>query len=110
VWFTACSTYKQIGLDEVADYNRVRVTLIDGDRETLLDPVVADNAVSGREDKARRHRDPVVPVVIPLDQVDNLEAVNRNAGGTAAAIVVGVVAGFALIGGIAVAASGGIME
>jgi hypothetical protein len=49
-------------------------------------------------------------MVIPLDQVSNLEAVDRNAGGTAALDAGTIIAGIALIGGIEVAASGGYMQ
>jgi hypothetical protein len=106
-WLDGCASYEQIEIGELTEHGRVRVTLAGGERETLLDPAFAGDSISGRKDAPRRHRDPIVPVVIPLDQVDKLEAVNRNAGGTAALIVVGVIGGFVLIGGIAVAAGGG---
>ena len=45
-----------------------------------------------------------LPLVIPLDRVSKLEAVDRNVVGTAAVVVGSVFAGFMLIGGLAVAA------
>jgi len=107
VWVTACASYKQIEIGEVDGYNRVRVTRTDGERETLLDPVVENGAISGREDKARKHGDPIIPLVIRLDQVDKLEAVDRNATGTAVLIVLGILGGLVLLGGISEAACDG---
>jgi hypothetical protein len=106
-WLAGCTSYEQIEIGELTEHGRVRVTLAGGELETLLDPAFEGDSISGRKDDPRRHGDPIVPVVIPLDQVDKLEAVNRNAGGTAALIVVGVIGGLVLIGGIAVAAGGG---
>ena len=97
VWVSACASYKQIEPGDVANYSRVRVTRTDGDHETLLDPVITIDAISGREDKARHNRDPVVPLVIPLEQVSKLEAVDKNTGKTAAAVIGGIVAGLFIL-------------
>ena len=98
VWTTACTTsYKQIDIGELPYHNRVRVTRTDGERETLLDPVVVNDAISGRADKARRSNDPVVPLVIPLEQVSELESVDKNTGATVAAVVGGIIGGLLLL-------------
>jgi hypothetical protein len=94
---SACASYSQIELGDVSGHDRVRVTLADGQRETLLDPVVTEDAISGREDQARRSRDPVVPLVIPLEQVSKLESVDKNTGKTVAAVMGGIVAGLLIL-------------
>ena len=103
-WTTACASYNQIVIGDVGEYGRVRVTMTDGERETLLDPVVTNDAISGREDKERRHGDPAVPLVIPLDQVSKLEAVDKNTGATAALVVGATLGGLLLISAIVYAA------
>jgi hypothetical protein len=97
VWVTACASYKQIDIGELPDHDRVRVTRTNGERETLLDPVVVNDAISGREDKERRSNDPVVPVVIPLEQVSQLESVDKNTGATVAVVVGSIVGGLLLL-------------
>lgn len=104
LWVTGCTSYKQIEIGDVGQYGRVRVTLTDGERETLLDPVVTNDSIGGREDKQRRHGDPVAPMVIPLDQVSKLEAVDKNTGATAALVVGAILGGLLLISAIVYAA------
>ncbi len=70
IWLTACSSYSQIGLAEVADHGKVRVTLTDGERETVRDPWIEADSIRGRE------------AVFALDQVTKLEAVGTNVAGT----------------------------
>jgi hypothetical protein len=36
---TGCTSYRQIGLDEVSDYGKVRVTFADGERRVVLTPL-----------------------------------------------------------------------
>ena len=91
VWVTACSSYSQIELGEVADHGKVRVTLTDGERETIHDPSVVTDTIRGhvKSRYEREYSDPIV--VIPLDQVSTLEAVGTNEVGTVL-VIVGVVA------------------
>jgi hypothetical protein len=77
VWVTGCTSYKQIELAEVADHGKVRVTLVDGERETILDPVVEAGSIKGRADVPRTGDEPT-PLAIPLVQVAELEAVGTN--------------------------------
>ena len=77
VWVTACSSYSQIQLSEVADHGKVRVTLIDGERETIHDPWVDADSIKGDDGPPRRRAQS-----IPLDQVAGVEAVGTNEVGT----------------------------
>jgi len=52
VWVTACSSYRQIEVGEVADHGKVRVTLTDGERETIHEPWVEGDSIRG----VRGHR------------------------------------------------------
>ena len=47
LWLTACTSYKQIELAEVADYGKVRVTTTDGECETLHKPWVEGDSIKG---------------------------------------------------------------
>ena len=68
---TACTSYTQIEIGEVADHAKVRVTLTDGERETIHEPWVEANSIRSTYFNA-----------IPLDQVAELEAVGTNETGT----------------------------
>lgn len=46
VWLTACTSYKQIGIREVADHAKVRITLTNGQRETVRDPRVEGDSIT----------------------------------------------------------------
>ena len=74
VWLTACTSYKQIGLSEDADHGKVRVTLTDGERETIHDPRVEADSIRGRVNGAEWG--------MPLDQIADAEAVGVNVVGT----------------------------
>ncbi len=95
LWVTACTSYKQIELGEVADHGKVRVTLTDGERETIRDPRIVGDLIVGGGLK-----------MIPLVQVAELEAVSIDEVGTiltvlAVAVVIGAavsVIGFATCG------------
>jgi hypothetical protein len=71
LWTTACTSYSAIGVREVADHGKVRVTTIDGERQTLHDPSVEADSIKSRDARA-----------IPLDQVSTLENVSINVVGT----------------------------
>ena len=67
LWVTGCSTYTQIQPAEVADHYQVRVTTTDGERETIKNPRVEADKITGENARA-----------IPLNQVAELEAVGTN--------------------------------
>lgn len=95
LWVTACTSYRQIELAEVADHGKVRVTLTDGEHETLRDPWVEADSIRAHENREseRDYYDPIV--VIPLDEVVTLEAVGTDAAkttGTVALVLVGIAA------------------
>ena len=95
VWTTGCTSYKQIELGEVADYGKVRVTRTDGARETLYDPEIVTDSIRAHEkpEYERDYYDPIV--VVPMNQVGELEAVGSSAK---ALIGIGVLVGtFALL-------------
>jgi hypothetical protein len=79
VWLTACTSYKQIELSEVADYGKVRVTLTGGERETFADPRVEADSIKGKDAAA-----------IPLDQVAEVEAKKKDLASTLVLVGVGV--------------------
>ena len=80
LWVTACTSYKQIELSEVADYGKVRVTLTGGERETVADPRVEADSIKGKDAAA-----------IPLDQVAEVEAKKKDLASTLVLVGVGVV-------------------
>lgn len=71
LWTTACTSYSAIGVREVADHGKVRVTTMDGERRTIHDPRVEADSIKSRDATA-----------IPLDQVSTLENVSINVVGT----------------------------
>ena len=79
IWVTACSSYKQIELSEVAEYGKVRVTLTGGERETFADPRVEADSLKGKDAAA-----------IPLDQVAEVEAKKKDLASTLVLVGVGV--------------------
>ena len=90
VWMTGCSTYTQIELNEVGDHGKVRVTLTDGERETLRDPRVEGDSIKAvvKEGDYRRPRS------ISVGKVVELEAVGTDEIGTVFTVIgvfVGVV-------------------
>ena len=80
VWLTACSSYSQIGLAEVADHGKVRVTTTDGERETIRDPAVEADSIKGLGKKVGVGVSHRVSLAIPLDRVTELEAVGTEIG------------------------------
>ena len=73
VWMTACSSYKQIELNEVADYGEVRVTLTDGERIVVpQDAFTADSFYIWKEYEPNSHHE--VRVWHTLDDVTVFEA------------------------------------
>ena len=96
VWVTACSSYTQIELGEVADHNHIRVTTTDGEQRDLYHPVVEADSIKGQ----LIDRDPGSyigpdPYARPLDEIATFERAHGDAGKTAgaAALTVVVVAG-----------------
>lgn len=85
---TACTSYKQIQIGEVADHGKVRVTLADGERETLHGPWVDADSIKGRI-RAGRPSPQLVDRAIPLDQVAELGAPGTNVAGTVTLAVLG---------------------
>ena len=83
LWVTGCSTHTQIGLGEVADHGKVRVTLTDGERETIHDPWVEGDSIKYLAMKDGYLRQGSVPV----DQVVELEAVGTDEVGTVFAVL-----------------------
>ena len=77
IWVTGCTSYKQIQLSEVADYGKVRVTQIDGERETFSEPRVEADSIKGKDVAA-----------IPLHQVAEVEAKKKDLASTL--VLVGV--------------------
>ena len=71
---TACTSYKQIGIVEIANHGAVRVTTIDGERETLDRPWLAADSIKGYSH--------LETLSIPSDQVEVVEARSISVGRT----------------------------
>jgi len=106
LWTSACTSYKQIKVGEVADYGKARVTLDDGRRFVVAHPQTEADSLVGFKAESWTARDRVYTdsVRVALDQVEMLEASHTSAGKTVG-LVVGVIAGVFVIAGIACAAS-----
>ena len=63
VWVTACSSYKQIQVADVADHKKVRVTTTDGQRETIDHPRVESDSIKGKDSES-----------LPLAEVSEVES------------------------------------
>jgi hypothetical protein len=99
VWVTACTSYKQIELAEVADHGKVRVTLVDGERETVREPRVEADSIKGFGEKVRPDVKDRAPLSISFDQIETLEATHVSAGKTVG-LVVGVIGGLVALAAI----------
>jgi len=86
VWVTGCTSYHQIELAEVTDHGKVRVTLTDGERETIRDPRVEADSIKGLGKQVGGGSNDRVPLSISLDQVIDLEAVGTDEIGTVGVI------------------------
>ena len=84
LWQTGCTSYKLISIGDVSDHGRVRVTLTTGERETLHDPRVVADTITGDEGPPSHDT-----VSYPLDQVVGVEASSTDVLGTVA-VVIGV--------------------
>jgi len=100
VWLTACSTHTQIGIDEIADHGKVRVTRTDGERVTIRDPQVEADSIKGVVKKAGY----LMPRTIPMDQLAALEAVGTDEAGTVFTVL-GVFVGTLLLVGVVTCAT-----
>jgi len=105
LWVTACTSYKQIEIAEVADYEEVRVTLTDGERLVLSDVTVeGDSIYYWQKADESAHYDEV-RVSSPLDQVVEAEVSGAGTAGTVF-LVVAIVAGALLVTGLIVCSTG----
>lgn len=86
-------------MSEVADHGKVRVTLSDGDQESIYDPWVEADSLKGRQH--------IETLAFPVDQVAALESHSTNEAGTALAIFGGLVAVVMVAGLIECAAGDG---
>ena len=103
VWLTACTSYKQIGIGEVADHEKVRVTTTDGQRETMHNPRVEADSIKGHTNKGVESADWVAQA-IPVQQVVEFEAVGTN---TASIVLLFIGFAAVIFFGVAVAACNG---
>jgi len=100
VWVTACTSYRQIELAQVADYGQVRVTFADGERVVVpQDAFVGDSLYLWKEAQPAAHYGKV-QVWYPLDQVSLVEGRHGDAtktGGLVVLVLGGLVALTALV-------------
>ena len=106
VWLTACTSYKQVGSVEVADYGKARITLDDGSQFVVAHPQIeADSLVGFKADSWSAERKVYTEDVrVALRQVETLEASHTSAGKTVG-LVVGIFVGVLLIGSLIYAAT-----
>lgn len=92
LWVTGCSSYRQIEVGEVSDHGKVRVTLADGERETLRDPWIDGDSIKAYASESAG------TVAFPLNQVTELGAVGTNEAGTVFLVLgIVIVVGAALV-------------
>ena len=103
VWVTACTSYRQIEIGEVADHGKIRVTTTDGQRETMHNPRVEADSIKGHTNKGVESADWVAQA-IPVQQVVELEAVGTN---TASIVLLFIGFAAVIFFGVAVAACNG---
>jgi len=95
VWVTACTSYKQIGIGEVADHGKVRVTLADSSSVGMFSPHLEDGSLVGNS-IANRSRS----ITVPLDEIAHIEA-QRTDGTKTTLLVVGIVGVLVIVSAIA---------
>jgi len=99
VWQVGCTSWTPIGVSELADHGKVRVTLINGDRESVYDPWVEADSIKGH-----RH---IETLAFPVDEVAKLESHSTDEVGTALVVLGGILAAVAIAGLIDCASNGG---
>ena len=94
LWVTGCTSYKQIQVADVADHGNVRVTTIDGQRETFHNPRVEADSIKGHVNEGVEQ----VARTISVDQVIELEVVGSNTAGTVLIVIGSLAAAFFAVG------------
>lgn len=79
---TACTSYKQVGLDELSDHDKVRVTTTEEEREYLYHSFIEADSIKGRI-----RQDGRITRSIPLGEVAEVEAVGTNTVATTLTII-----------------------
>ena len=106
VWLTGCTAYTPIDVSEIGNHDRVRVTLTDGNRRDVYDPVLQDDTIRGLVQTGRSASGTQeAPWSVELDRVREVEgSVNSNTGSLF--FVLGIAAFAAIAVGSAVCADG----
>ena len=99
VWLTACTTWKEIEISQLADHDRVRVTTMDGECLEVREPLVQTDSIVGHVGEAL--------TAIPLNDVGTVEA-NQFSGNKTVALVIftPVLAAAAIYLGVIIACGG----
>ena len=102
VWVTGCTSYRQIALSEINTYEKVRVTTVVGEEETIQYPRIEGDSIRGQVrdySRSRYYPDPVMSFA--LEDVRTLEGSSNDATKTAivlVAVVGALIVGLVLIG------------
>lgn len=106
LWLTGCTSYRQVGPVEVADYGKARVTLADGSQFVVAHPQIQADSLVGfvAESWSAKRKAYSEDVRVALDQIETLEASHTSASKTAG-LVVGLFVGVLLIGSLIYAAT-----
>jgi len=112
VWVTACTSYRQIEVAEVADYDLIELTTTSGEEVKIHRATVEQDSLRGQIQEAGRIGGPVWgdTIAIPLSQVETVRVIEADTGGTVAVLVlvpVGMLAIAAMAYGIACSGNSG---
>jgi hypothetical protein len=105
LWVTGCQSYKQIPPYAIEGQEKVRVTLADGEREIIRDPVIESDSLRGWQgERSGRSNSRRTEVAYSVDQVVSVSAPSGLSGGAKAAII-GVSIVVFVVGAFAIACS-----
>jgi len=101
LWTTACTTYTQIEVGEVADHGKVRVTTIDGAEHGVYEPTIEADSIRGRLKESARLGGPQWSdsvFVVPLESVAEIAVAGTHEAATPFLVVGGLLLTLLLIG------------
>jgi hypothetical protein len=100
LWISGCASWTEIGVNDVPDHGKIRVTRPDGDRKVLSDPHLVADTIKGKSGYER--------LSIPVGDVERVESRSTNVAGSVL-LGVGLLLGtFIIIGAIGCAQNEGI--
>ncbi len=92
-WVTACTEYTTIAQVDVAGYDEVRATTVDGERQLFVDPSIEADSLRGYPDQEAA--DASEKLAVPLSRIVVIQARELNVANT---VVLGAVLGGIVVG------------